>query len=232
MEQLNSRKSRVVSILKQETREILFLELHGRVDGIPQLTNSMVKEWRSLSLQHGVPFFAFTLLREPLSFYLSYFQHFHHPGCQASWCEPKVWRMTNEANFLQALQSNQQCRELFSGQRWHRKREEQPPEASWSDCQDVRDELEATWDWVGITSRLQNSTLPLLTHLLFHNHTMGRGMHRKNHHTRKYLDGLSRSTERAARRQCQLDQWLYEYASSREAAALQTLRAAGLLLLD
>ena len=107
----NKYGERIQKILSGLTTELLVLELHGRFVGIPQLP---IRQWRDTALRHNVPFFAFTLLRDPVAFHDSYFAFFHRKGCQQRWCEPMTYDEMSESHLLESLVPNKQCRALVS----------------------------------------------------------------------------------------------------------------------
>ena len=167
----------VEPILNKTRKQLLFVELHGKVSGLPYL-HEQLQNWRRRAIQQNIPIFAFTLLREPVAFHVSYFVHFHHLRCRWNWCEHQLYNTSRVDQLLQhALQPDHQCQILWYGQRENKRRSVPPPPVSEKQCQRIQDNYLANdWDWVGTTEQLQTVTLPLLTHMLFRNATMGREM--------------------------------------------------------
>lgn len=159
----NKYGDRIQKLLTGEASELLVLELHGRFDGIPQLP---IRTWRDMAHQHGVPFFAFTLLRDPVAFHDSYFYFFHRPGCEYRWCEPNIYDEMNENNLLDSLVPNKQCELLYHGQlelKWNITEDRSVSKAQ---CDVVEKVLSDDWNWVGTTEQISKTTMPILFRLL------------------------------------------------------------------
>jgi hypothetical protein len=149
--------------------ELLVLELHGRFVGLPDLP---VPEWRVLARQHNVPFFAFTLLRDPVAYHESYFSFFHRPGCHHRWCEPLVYENMTEEDLLDSMVPNKQCEILYHGQlevKWNVSMAER--RVTETECNTVANVLRNDWDWVGTTETVANVTIPMLFRMLVMNDT-------------------------------------------------------------
>lgn len=115
--------------------------------------------------------FTFTLVREPLSFALSFFNMFHAPKNRYSWNPFDLYEPT-EANLRKSLIPNRQCLILaLAGDGTHKN-----TIPSSNDCYAVKSMLINDLDWVGTTEHMQEETLPLLTHLLLHNASTGKSM--------------------------------------------------------
>jgi hypothetical protein len=125
-------------------RHTLFVELHGVLSPPTVLDmESQMQHWRSLSRQHGTALFVFTILREPTSFSLSFYNFFH-----------KGMHGTPSQRDLPRRSFNRQCHTLAS------------PGHNKHICATLYNRLYHLFDWVGITERLTEETLPLLQHLL------------------------------------------------------------------
>ena len=96
---------------------------------------------------HHDPLFVFTLLREPTSHAISYFNFFH----QTLESKPEEVR-------LRSLVFNRQCHTLASTVGKGRRR----PHI----CATLYDKFLELFDWVGTTEHLTEETMPLLQHLL------------------------------------------------------------------
>jgi len=79
-------------VSSENTRnETLLLEFHGG-RGQPLTMFQLhpyIHQWRSMAKANDKSLFVFTMLREPSSFYVSYFNFFKGPGCTWSWCDPR-----------------------------------------------------------------------------------------------------------------------------------------------
>lgn len=174
----------VEAVLERSRKHVLFIELHGNMPGLPDLQQQL-QNWRRRAAQQNIPFFAFTLLREPVAFHVSYFVHFHSLGCHWNWCERQLYDTSRVDALLQhAIQPHHQCHILWYGQRGNKQRSATPQPISSEQCRRIHtDYLANDWDWVGTTEQLQNVTLPLLAHMLFQNASLGREMPAWNQRT-------------------------------------------------
>jgi hypothetical protein len=161
----------IEDVVNGDTRRLLLIEWHGGVPGLPQL-HSKIQHWRAKAAQQRVPFFTTVLVREPLAFHVSHFMFFHHLQCHLFWCGRPLYEST-QANLLKAAVPNHQSLMLFRGQR---------PKYTRQDSMDTRDLsslldlLDADWDWVGTTEKLQNVTLPILSKILLGDAELGARM--------------------------------------------------------
>jgi len=94
-------------------KPILFVELHGHNTPTLVELQSTLSTWKRQALEHKIPFFVFTLLRNPVDLAVSFFNFFHvfrdpRFGPQM---EPTV------DNLRQTLQWNPQCLYLVKGER-------------------------------------------------------------------------------------------------------------------
>ena len=163
---------------KKKRRRTFFLEIHGRDS--PHLLELVdtIEIYRRKAQEHDIPIFVFSMLREPISFALSYFNFFHvqrGPNPYFRQVEP------TESNLLEYSLYNPQCLFLARGEMSLRQR---PPQRqrrrqhhdygdegekampSVEECRLVQDTLRNHMDWVGITEQLNETTLPLLRRIL------------------------------------------------------------------
>ena len=157
----------VLPIVKGDRKEILFLELHGTIPGLSKL-DELVSDWRCTAAKNSVPFFAFTLVREPVSFSQSYFMFFHQKDCNLTWCETELYDATQE-NLRKSVKKDRQCTIFTHGQ--EEEKSNSTPPADEDECNAVFDTMLSDWDWVGTTETMKTSTLPLITHILDGNAT-------------------------------------------------------------
>jgi hypothetical protein len=210
-QQMETAAKNIEEILHGRMQKIWIMELHGTVPGLPVLHEQMQK-WRELATQNQVPFFAFTLLREPVSFSVSYFSHFRAPKCRFAWCERDLYNLTEE-NLVLSTVPNQQCQILMRGQIENKKRIPSLPDVSEKECrEELVSYLQMDWDWVGTTEDLQRETLPILSELLLHNATVAETMRVFNLHKKGGLspERLDTRTIAALQSNSRLDMELYE----------------------
>ena len=122
--------------------------------------------WRDMATKQGIPFFAFTLVREPLSFALSHF-NFYYANRMEFGDHSRFYYVENptETDFLNLSLPNPQC--LFcvhSELAYHavgredRKSSYVPKER----CDDVYDAFALDLDWIGTTETMSNETFHIL----------------------------------------------------------------------
>ena len=151
---------------------ILFLELHGPVQGVLPLYTQL-RRWREMAAEHGTGFFSFSLVRQPVDFMVSYFNFFWSEPCLfASGCPYKLYPST-EAALVETAHADLQCLYYSRDITWrdfkmHSQSERSPPIplATASECAAVQDVLLNEMDWVGLTENLSNETMPLLQQML------------------------------------------------------------------
>jgi hypothetical protein len=155
--------------------EVLFLELHGKTDSVLQLYTEL-QRWRRLAAAHDTGFFAWSLVREPVSFTVSYFNFFWSAPCLfESGCPYKLYEATVD-NLIATSKANLQC--LYwsrSDITWRLFKDHHdqsdPTRVAWpvataTECQAVQQVLLQEMDWVGTTDKLSQETLPLLAYML------------------------------------------------------------------
>ena len=150
-----------IRIASPRKRAIIFLEIHGRDSpNLLQLRDTLL-QWKRVAQKSHVPTFFFTILREPLSFALSYFNFFH-----VQRGKNKHFEQVNptQENFVRLALYNPQCQFLARGERSLRARVKQQPTKK--ECQQVQDVLLETMDWVGTTESMSSETIPILKRLL------------------------------------------------------------------
>lgn len=141
-------------LVTHNNKRILFIELHGQ-GSFPNAEQwpDILQKWRSLADFHQKHFFVFTIIREPLSHAVSYYNFFHKNQVNAT-----------EAMLMEHLVANRQCTTLSRYK-----------SSWWSSYQGVTDSRVCTelyknllqhFDWIGTTEHLDNETLPLLHQLL------------------------------------------------------------------
>lgn len=147
--------------------QIKVLEVHARNNPTIIELCQQLHEWRALAKQNDVPFFAFTILRDPLSFATSYFNYYHGKRWEKRRFEflPAV-NMT-EDNFLRTMHFNPQCLFLTRSEQSYQKNFPQKRQnLTKRDCDAAYHCLQSNMDWIGTTGRLRNETIPLLNHLI------------------------------------------------------------------
>jgi len=143
------------------------VEIHGDSSGMGKQLADQIQELRQACLEHNRPFFAFTLVRDPLPFALSYFTMFH-TNCNMGWCEHQQFDEANEHNLLQSLRPNRQCFLLT-----HTSAIEGIHPSFYDKCKVTKEDCDDTYlkmknslDWIGTTEHLTTETIPLLEYML------------------------------------------------------------------
>lgn len=144
-------------------KTIVVYEAHG---GPPCLFYKQLSEnlgrWRDVAKKNQVPFFAFTMVREPISWYQSFYNYY-----------VRGKRNATETDFFQDphMKANMQCAELF-GIQWRKVRP--ATQVSFSQCVDALALLKNQMDWVSTTDTISAELMPLISYLGgFENRKMG-----------------------------------------------------------
>ncbi len=159
----------LINAIKNGNNNVTHLwEIHGGSPGL-DVVAPYISHLRKLSQEHNKTFFAFTMVREPLSYTESYFKFFH-VNCRQTWCEHKQYDRATEMNMLETAIShpNQQCFLLKHSSSvegmhpsFYNKCRVTPDE-----CDTIYENMKDTLDWVGTTDQLSMDTLPLLKYLV------------------------------------------------------------------
>jgi hypothetical protein len=146
--------------MKARKKPILFLEVHGRDSPNLIEMEPFLRKWKGQAETAGIPTFFFSILREPWSHAISYFNFFYvqRKNPYFTLVDP------TEDNFLIHALYNPQCQFLARGEFSLRNKTKQ--EVTLEECQRVQDTLLNIMDWVGTTASLSMETLPILCHIL------------------------------------------------------------------
>ena len=153
----------------------------------------ILDEWRTYAEQHAVPFFAMTVLREPLGHALSFFNFFHVAVDWEEWSPFAGDMHPTEENFLQTYVPNRLCHIMYNDAHsileapdialrdglleklylFMDDEELQRRNAtSQCDADKVKDVLYTSFDYVGVTDRLTDYILPMVAYLTFGDATL------------------------------------------------------------
>lgn len=206
--QFETISQKMTAILNGTIEKTLFVELHaGRaLPSIVELSPRMQK-WHATSQHHHIPFFSFTLLREPLHTHVSVFLFFHGLSCKWPWCSKRHYKASQE-NLVKSITPNRLCASLAKGQNHI---DSLYQNVTQKDCQQVEQLLKTDWNWVGTTEDLSNVTLPLLLHML--NQTFSNVPKSSNVSNRSHpiaVEKLSQETRETMEQMSALDAKLYK----------------------
>lgn len=156
-------------ITSEDHNVTLLLEIHGGCPGL-EIMAPYIQNLRKTSQEHNKPFFAFTLVRDPLPYLISYFKFFHGQRCTWRWCEHGRYANFTEENLLASAQvhPNQQCfllKHLSAIEGMHPSFYDKCRVGA-DDCNNLYSSMKSTLDWIGTTERLSVDTLPLLHQML------------------------------------------------------------------
>jgi len=156
-----------VTSTKKTNATVGILEIHARNNPSLLKICQQLQTWRATAAQYNVPFFAFTVLRDPQQFAISYYNYYH--GIQ--W-EPRRFEYLpainmTDANFQRTMHFNPQCLFLARGEQAYQKNfPELRANLTKEECTNASQCLFYNMDWIGTTERLHNETIPLLDHLI------------------------------------------------------------------
>jgi len=190
------------------TERTLLLEFHGNFPSLRNLT-PFIKKWRKLSQAHNKTFFAFTIVRDPLPYSISYFKYFHL-NCKSTFCERERYSEMTEDNLLLSVKSNPQCfflTHLSSTEKMHPSFYDKCRVFK-DDCKNMYNMMQENLDWVGTTENISFDTIPLLSYLLkYDNNTK---IENKKMQKNQGLKTLKLNTTLQIRARTELDQEIYE----------------------
>jgi hypothetical protein len=149
-----------ISTSSARKRPIIFLEVHGRDSPNLRELRKTLLGWKRTAAKTNVSTFFFTILREPLSHAISYFNFFHVERPNRHFEQVQA----TEENFLRLALHSPQCQFLSRGE--YSLREKKKVQTTRKECRQVQEMLLETMDWVGTTDRMNDETLPILARLL------------------------------------------------------------------
>jgi hypothetical protein len=159
-------------------KNVLFLETHGYQAPALPFMHTHIQRWRQMSAEHGTSFFAFTIIRDPVSYAVSYFNFFNAAPCALGFCPWPLFQPT-EGNLVETTEANNQCL-LMARDHWGIFMQKNRTAPTPQECDNVYDMLLQDMDWVGTTEMLSRETIPLLTLMLSHNMTLAKTALQKN----------------------------------------------------
>jgi hypothetical protein len=172
---------------------------------------------RNLTDKSNMGFFSFTLVREPVSFAVSFFNFFYGSNTTAERWNPFPNLNVTEENFQKTLVPNRQCVVLDTIPMGRMHKMNQSPRKIDASCnvRRVQNVLLEQMDWVGTTENLQTETLPLLSEILIGNSKIGIRQSPKNvaedrNYTSIRQSDLSAKTLELVQNFTRLDQQIYD----------------------
>ena len=152
----------------QQHPKKIFYEYHGgRASPYMDLSvRDDLLSWRYMAKIRNIPFFAFTVFREPLSFAVSHF-NFYYANRMKGRVDNRYYYVPNptEPDFRKYALPNPQClfcqkSEVAYYQEWEHKGYSR--DLSKRECMDVYEAFLLDLDWVGTTEALSTETFPML----------------------------------------------------------------------
>jgi len=143
--------------------KLLIFELHAADSPTLMEVAATLNEWRSTARLNNVPFFTFSIVREPMSMAVSFFNFYngmdHHDSHYTYYEDP------SEQDFVDNLVFNPQCGFLAkSDHLFYNKTLQQF--LTREECEAAYTTLHSEMDWVGSTDTLTSETFPLLRRLI------------------------------------------------------------------
>jgi len=162
-------------------KKVKFLEIHGHPPGFLEL-KSRLTTWRTRAEEKNVPFFVFTIMREPLSWLLSCFNFF----CLQIAMYTKCKATATVEGILSEARSDPQSR-WFCFMHTIMALPDQGND-NMEDCPlDLQEQLTQYMDWVGFTERY-NETMTVLKRILPEGSTKSFAVRNKTNKRFKKID--------------------------------------------
>jgi len=154
--------------------DFAFFELHGGSAAPFMEFRHVLQQWRATAKAQDIPMFAFTIVREPLSFSVSYYTFYHTQHIKGFKQFPET--DFNEQNLLDHAMPSPQCMALTRTENAYRDQAlcEQCQKCNYAcgeplrqnftqhECLDAYEAMRNDLDWIGLTSKLSTETFPLL----------------------------------------------------------------------
>ncbi|CAB9522044.1 expressed unknown protein [Seminavis robusta] len=206
-----------------DNQEVVFIEFHALERNCPtflHLSQNELPRWKNLANEHNVPFFSFTILREPVAMAISFFNYYHgipqNPKGFGIYCIEDI--------FAHATIANPQCLFMARNEDAYTKTGKDLRDSlTRDDCRQAYKSILHLFDWVGTTDRLGNETLLLLRRLFQSNQSTQRLIRNLNKTANTaglsapiHLRDLNGTTIQYIRRMTSWDQELYDAAKKGE----------------
>ncbi|CAB9509077.1 expressed unknown protein [Seminavis robusta] len=145
--------------------------------------------WRAMAKLRNIPFFAFTVVREPTSMAVSHFNFYY---AQPKYDNRYYWRPNaTEEDFLELSVPNPQCvftlkTEVAYYEDYREKHGRAGTHVTQQQCRDVYDAFVTDFDWIGTTDALSYETFKILEqlgHVRYCNEIRNKGKDRILKHT-------------------------------------------------
>lgn len=147
----------------------VYYEYHAGTAGpyMDQQNREDVNVWRAMAKVRNIPFFAFTVMREPHSMALSHFNFYYADEKENS---RFYWRPeATETDFLELSVPNPQCLFCLKSERayekGYRNDKDNSIHVSKEGCDAVYQAFLDDFDWIGTTDKLSSETFPILEHI-------------------------------------------------------------------
>jgi hypothetical protein len=168
-----SQQTGQVADMLQRRPQVLVVEFHGILPSLLTL-ESKIQSWRQMAQAHHTGFMTFSLVREPISYQVSYFNFYMTEPCSFPESSGHCYNLvpSTEANLAQKRRYNHQC-QLYAIDHWKLFGDNRPTgsgdiHVTHQECTQVYQSLQRSMDWVGTTTNLSLDTWPLLTQILWH----------------------------------------------------------------
>ena len=144
----------------------VYYEYHAGMSS-PYMEQKQIREdlhkWRTMAKVQNVPFFALTVVRDPMSFSVSFFNFYF--GAKKE--DPRYyWRpQATEADFLELSLPNPQCLFCIKGETAYYKDYKEAGNSvvvPKNECEGVYDAFLEDFDWIGTTETLTSQTFAIL----------------------------------------------------------------------
>lgn len=160
----NKYKERMGEFCKYGTEgKVIVFELHASDSPSLMELSSKLDDWRTIAKQNNVPFFAFSVVREPSSMEVSFFNFYN--GMDHDDPNYNYYEDPSEQDFVDNIVPDPQCGFLARGDSiLYDEKEQQRFQPA--DCIAAYKTLHRQMDWVGTTATLSTETFPLLRMLI------------------------------------------------------------------
>jgi hypothetical protein len=141
---------------------VLFYEIHATTAPSFHKLRKRLRRWKETAQTNNVPFFVFTVIREPVAYAFSHFNFFHIQKRNPTFEQCNA----TEEEFIRLTLYNPQCQFLFQGEPSMRAQKFKNVMIQKDECENVKNEAIELFDWIGTTEKLSNETFVLLERML------------------------------------------------------------------
>ena len=155
--------------------KVVFIEYHPldrRCPSFLQISQTVLPRWKEFAKRNNVPFFSFSIVREPISHAISFLNYYHGIEQNPNRFDYLSGENATPEAFLEKTIANPQCLFLvYNEDAYTKMGQDLRKRLVYEDCVQSFHSLFTMMDWIGTTESIGSKALPLLKKLLSTNNS-------------------------------------------------------------